>query len=501
MRKSFFVSLTLITLLGLLLRLINYDLVPAWNESLDEIHYAWTGLTWIKTGIPKSWSWLESYKTSETRRIWDTDFRLVSPMFEKPPLYSLLSGGLVLLFNQNTLEEVRIATIRLLPLALSVFTIFLTGIVGQRIFSAPIGLLAALLYTTTPIVVMANRLSVTENLLTPLTLLAQLYFLKVTGINDKRPHVVYISIFSGLSLLTKQIGVTVAIASLALFTLQRKWKSLIITGLITGALFLVYPLIGLMYDWQLFKAIQTEQRRIGLQGGLPQLIQTIVSRPLITTERLFPDGTLLLGYFLLFTSPWWLTVSSWSKRRDVPDDTSRSAAIGFLGDSIEGRFAYLSRKTTSGQKDINDWPLLVFLAFPFTYLAYLVLSITGAEPIGSGQAYWGWYAYPLFPYTIILVAFILHNLWRQFSLLQGFIITLIIGSSAVRYAFLFLPREYHYRWQHALVVLIALVVSVWLITSKKYKKIVLFGIFGLYIGVNVYASIHLNRLYPTLVQP
>ena len=482
-RQLFFLSLGIITLLGFLLRLYHYDMTPGWNESLDEIHYAWTGQTWLNTGIPTSWSYLSSYPTTKTIRLWNTDFRIVSPMLEKPPLYSLLSGITVLLFGQDELTEARISTIRLLPLVLSILSIYLTGLVGRKVFSPTVGLVGALLYATVPPFVLANRLSVTENLPTPLMLSVQLIFL-TTSLPSMRPHFLLVSIFSALAILTKQIGVVIAFSSILIFALQKKWKPAVICTLIAGSAFFVYLLIGLYFDWDLFRTIQTEQRRIGLQGGLPQLIQTLVSRPLITTEKLFPDGVLLLGYLLFFVSPWLLFPPL--RIRGGEGELRKSNHNPSLPPLI------LRGKTS--------FDFIVFLTFPFVYITYLVLFITGAEPIGSGQGYWGWYAYPLFPYLTILVAYILVKLWHSYSIFEFFITTLILGSSLIRYFFLTLPRQYHYRWQPALMLLLVITLATKFL-PETYRKQILILLFGIFIGVNMYASMNLSLLYSTNPQP
>lgn len=475
-QKTFLISLAAITLLGFLLRLNGYDRTPGWNESLDEIHYAWTGQTWLKTGTPASWSFLSSYPTSHTVQFWDTDFRLVSPMLEKPPLYSLLSGALVLGFGEDDLVEVRISVIRLLPLTLSLLTIFLTGILGRKVFSPQIGLVGALLYATTAPIVLANRLSVTENLLTPLMLSVQLILL-TTSLSRMRPHLILVSIFSALSILTKQIGIVVGAASLLIFILQKKWKSFFVCAAISGIAFLIYPAIGYFYDWNLFGAIQTEQRRIGLQGGLPQLIQTVVTRPLITTEKMFPDGVLLLGYMLLFTSPWLI-----------------SSLRGVLVNTGTTKQSYL----ITNNQQLTTYN--IFLIFPFAYLAYLALAITGAEPIGSGQGFWGWYTFPLFPYVTILVAVVSVKLWQSATIFTSLIITLILGSSMIRYVFLSQHREFHYRWQPALIILLFITLTTTLL-PETYRKRVLILLFAIFIGVNLYTSMNLSLLYSNNPQP
>lgn len=485
-QQLFLLILGMITILGFILRLDGYDRTPGWNESLDEIHYAWTGQTWITTGVPKSWSFLSSYPTATTVRLWNTDFRLVSPVLEKPPLYPLLSGATVLLFGQDELHEVRISTIRLLPLVLSIFSIFLTGLVGRKVFSPTVGLVAALLFATTPPIILANRLSVTENLLIPLFLASQLLLLKNTCISAMLQHVIYTSIFSVFAILTKQIGLIAPAVSLLSLALQKQWKFFFILCIFSAGALMIYPITGSYYDWQLFRNIQSEQRRIGLQGGLPQLMQTIIARPLITTEKLFPDGVLLLGYMLLFTCPWWLSSS-------VPPLRLRGGQ-GELRNIVHNPSIPLH--DMGGRIAFNH----IFLSLPFFYISYLALAITGAEAIGSGQAFWGWYVFPLFPYLTILVAVVLEKLRHSATILTSLITTIILGSSMIRYVFLSLPREFHYRWQPALFILLLIAISTKYLPETYRKRLLLF-LFTVFIGVNLYASMNLSLIYSDNPQP
>lgn len=461
-QRKFLLLLLVISAIGLILRLIDYDRVPPWRESDDEIHFAWAGMTLIKQGVPKSWSWLESYPKSEKYRAWGIDWRIVSPMMEKPPLYLLINGIVVLLSGATQLSDVRLSVIRLIPIILGTITIFLTGILAKIIFSHYIGLLAALLYAIIPTVVLSNRLSQTENLITPLSLISLIliYSLLQTGKNQII-KIFLIGIVAGLAFLTKQIGITVLISAVLVFAKLKKWQNVFLVILVALPVILIYPFEGFVYDWSLFKLIFRELRIIGLQGGLPQLVYTIVSRPLIASERLFLDGTMLIGFFLLILSPWW-----------------------FLDKFKENN---LNKK--------------ILLSFPFTYFIYLSIIITAAEPMGSGQSFWGWYVYPLFPYLIIFISLVFMNLWRNFSIFKLSILTLILGSSTIRFLLIFLPRQFHYRWQYLLIGLYLMGIGIWILKNNKLNKIIMIAFFLLYLGVNIYTTINMARIYPALKQP
>ncbi len=475
-----------ITLLGLCLRLIDYDRLPGWRESDDEIHYAWTGLTWLKTGTPQSWSNMEIYSQIKIFNIWNSDWRLVKPILEKPPLYSLLSGLTVILAGETELNSVRLSTIRLLPILLSIFTISLTGIVATQVFGKRIGLIAALLYATTPTIVMANRLSVTENLMVPLVLITSAIFLY--GQNKSNQQLIFpflVGIGAGLTALTKQNGITCILTLFVLYIYFKQWRSAVICAIVSLSILSIYFFIGAYYDFPLFLRTLKELRLVGLQGGLPQLVITLLGRPLITTQTLFYDGSILFGLILLLSSPWWLYKNNL---------LINISALNHLKGGRMDSFQVMEPENT------RQLSIYAFLLFPLTYILYLGLTITGAESIGSGQGFWGWYAYPLFPYAVTLVSVILYRLWRTPAYYLLLIAVLILGSSTVRFFFLQLPHKYHFYWQNTLIGLIVFSGLI-LIPRKKFKKTTMLILFLLFIGVNIYTSTFLYKIYPVLPQP
>lgn len=445
---------------GLVLRLIDYDRLPPWRESDDEIHYGWAGWSWLTQGTPTSWSFLSAYPTSETITVWSSNWRMVTPMLEKPPLYLLLSGLTLVASGATDWSSARLSVLRLLPISLSLVTLLFIALVGSRVFSKHTALVATLLYAVVPTFVQANRLSLTESLLTPLSLIL-VWLLMPDKSPSNHSREIGVGVVVGLGLLTKQNGISFLFAAIAVWVYLKNWRGLLITSVIAAGLGAIFPLIGGVYDWNLFLKISAEQRRIGLQGGLPQFITTLLTRPLIGTERLFLDGTPLLGHLLLLCSPWWIT-----QDQDLSHIRNR----------------------------------LIFLSFPLAYLLTLVLTLSGAEALGSGQAFWGWYAYPLFPYLIILIAHVFHRLWQKFSFLQLLLLILLLGSSSIRFALLFLPRAVHYRWQWLLVALVGFSVAT-AFFPKKTQRLLLWVLFAIFVGINIFTTINLKYILPTLSQP
>ena len=277
----FLIILLAVTLCGFFLRALNYDKVPAFLETADEVMYPWAGLTLLQNGTPSSWTWNPSYQNGNHVTLWGADFNIVTPWIEKPPLYSLITGTVSLMFGENQLDKVSISTIRLTPLVLSFFSIILVGLVAKNFFNGPVAILSAFLYATIPTIVIANRLSLTENLLIPLTLLAiwMLTLQKEGSFQKLKPYL--IGLVCGLALATRQFAIVLPLTIVLILITKKEIRQAIIISIISLIFGAIYPLIGLYYDWSLFTRI-TEDFYKYYSYGLPQGITNIFRFPMIT---------------------------------------------------------------------------------------------------------------------------------------------------------------------------------------------------------------------------
>ncbi|MBI4037996.1 glycosyltransferase family 39 protein [Candidatus Curtissbacteria bacterium] len=448
----FLLLLLLIIIFGFFLRLKDYDMVPSPYEDFDEVHYAWGGATWLKEGTPRSWSYLNSYKNSTEVERFGVKWKIVSPVIEKQPLYFWLSGANVNLLHGGEVFDVTHRTIRILPILLGIVTVFLTGTVAALVFGKNVGLISSLLFSTNPTIVLANRMSVTENLITPLllgTLLTVLLFLKnkVTF----KISLVTVALLSFLAMLTKQIGVTVGLAAATVYIANKKYLGGVIAFAAVGLSVLVYVLIGYLYDFSLWASLQNDVK-VKTIAGLPEVINAIFAYPGISAKnRLFFDGGMLASIILFATSPFWI----------------------------------------SGDKKIkvND-PVFIFLVFPFMYLTLMVLGASGS----GAFSYFNKYIYPLFPFSSILLAVFMAKLWKSLGFFEMLFLMLILGSTTIRFGFLFLGRQYHYLWQYTFLLAFMVFLVSWIFA--KYRRIVITFYFIIFLMVNVLVVMNLIWIYP-----
>lgn len=444
--KIFILILSLITFFSFYLRFIDYDSVPPINEAFDEVHYAWGGATWINEGAPRTWSNFDSYKNINYIERYGIKWRIVAPVIEKPPLYFLLSGLTVVLSKPADIFSVSHNVIRLLPLVLSILSILLTGILARKIFNEQVAILATMLYGVTPTIILANRMSVTENLLTPLALAAIILIRRVK--KGEIQKVFYLSLISYLSILTKQIGVAVSATIILLLYLKNEFKVLKIVVVSSALAFTTYAIFGAFYDWQLFLSLQQNVRIGHTLSGLPETIADIFRFPGVGPKNHpFLDGAMLLGYILLFSSP----------------------------------LSFIREKTKN---------YLLLLIFPFTYLIFLAVGESGA----GAFTFFGWYLYPLFPFLIILVAKFLYDFWQKPTFFLSLIIGLILGSSTIRFLFLLTDRRFHYLWQYSYIVIILLIL-VLPISKKRISEAIMIALFTIFIIINILIIFNLPSIY------
>jgi len=222
-----------------------------------------------------------------------------------------------------------------------------------------------------------------------------------------------------------------------------------IISLVSG---LIHPLIGLYYDWDLFLAVLEDYRKAH-SLGLPQIIYSIIQYPVIGhKEKIFLDGSILAGYLLLFTSPFWLL------------------------------------KNTK-----NDDNFKLFLAIPFSLLS------VSAILEGGDVTFYGWHYFPFFPFLVIVLAKLLHDLWQNPDLLKSLFFYLIIGSSTIRF-FLLLTPQLAKTWQWILAVPLLILTGSFFL-KPAYQKIILMTIFIIFLAVNIIIILNLDQIYPSSPQP
>lgn len=373
MSKVQLASIAFVFLIGLILRLHNYEIYPQRGASSDEYAYSFLGVSMLTKGVPTAWSAFNVYKNRRDLTIENLYFPIVYPYFDHPPLNGLLVGGFALLFGQDRFEEIDLKTVRLVPIGLWVVSALLMFLLGRRLYGYRTALWALLIYSTVTIFAMNQRMVFAENLLTPLFLISLYIFLVF------RKHLTYskaalLGILSGLSFWAKESGIVVFIVMIFLFILDNVRPRVVVTLAAVSIFFiLLYVAYGMYYDGELFwKVISIQsERHIG-----PQTLLLLTATPIIVNKVYF-DGWYFFGFISLFIS-----LLDYKKHQIV-------------------------------------------LVSSVLYLLFLLFTLTQEERLG-------WYMIPMFPFMALLSASVLSQGLSKQSW-TVFLLLLFVGLSQVKF--------------------------------------------------------------------
>lgn len=476
MKYKFLILILLISAFGFYLRLIDYDRLPPFGETRDEFMYPFAGLSFIKEGWPTSWADFGSYPTRTPVEYWGVNFNLVSPWNEKPPLYPLLVGSWSILNGAKKFADIRLSVIRQIPVFLNIFSIIFIGLLAKEIFNKKTGLIAALFYATIPTIVMANRLSLIENLLIPLSLFTLWAFYKY----KEKPVMPYlVGLGCGLTLLTKQTGFALPLSIVFILFYEKRWKNIFIITLISAAFGLVHPVMGYIFDWKLYLNLNTEYYN-AMKLGIPETIVSIFRYPVIGhKEAIFLDSSMLLGWILLLSSPF---MSFWSE-----------SANWRRSDRIQSE---IIKQTRSYRSDNNQTSRMTFSPiFIYPYLFILQLCF-----VVGGQTWFGWHWFPVYPFLAIIIAKAAVHLYEQPDIFKLIFFYIILAASSLRFVML-ITDHLNWDWPKILIMIFGGVFLSWQIPGSKIKKSVLVMLFLFYILINIYTVLNLKLIYPSMPQP
>lgn len=222
---------------------------------------------------------------------------MVYPYFDHPPLNGLLVGGWSILWGQEKFTEIDLKTIRLIPIFLSIISGLLLFLLGLKIYGYKTALWALLIFMTTTIFAMNQRVVFAENLLVPLFLGALYLFVQKRKKITTKVAIV-LGVMCGLSFWTKELGIALFFSLVYLFASENVKKKQLLQLVATFIVFFLgYIAYGTYFDKEVFWQI------IGMQANTrdlgPQVLQLIISQPVIV-NKVYYDGWYLLGFISLF---------------------------------------------------------------------------------------------------------------------------------------------------------------------------------------------------------
>ena len=278
-------------LLGVSLRSFKADVYPVDNND-DGLFYTWAGISfWENPMQPITHSIFEADNPSLIWRSQFMDFipierfgiKMVRPWLDHPPLGAALIGLPAKLLGYHGFGPIPQLIVRFPALIASIFTLFLTYLLGKKLFGESVGRLSLLFLATVPYYVVAHRQSFLENILTPL-FLGSLILLR----KNKIILAAILAFFCGW---IKIPGFAVPLMMALWLWRKQQVKSAVImlaTGIVSILSYLAY---GLLAGKEAFLFILSNQ---GNRGAFVSSFFDTITKPLFYGG--FNDGWYILGF-------------------------------------------------------------------------------------------------------------------------------------------------------------------------------------------------------------
>ncbi|RIJ98829.1 MAG: hypothetical protein DCC43_09280 [Candidatus Brocadia sp.] len=206
------VALIFIVILGAVLRLNHYSVIPPHGDTMDVYQEAWNGYHILHGEGPKSWEgayFVSAYKNGDKNDLqWFGDrFTIVKRYIAHPPLFSIFAGIPPTICGAKGYLDCRLTTINITPIFFSTLTILLVFSVSYKLYrSYSTSIIASLLYATVPLFVAAGRIAKGDGLLALVLISGVLCVLQYTESGKKR-YIVGAGALAGISLWCKETGV------------------------------------------------------------------------------------------------------------------------------------------------------------------------------------------------------------------------------------------------------------------------------------------------------
>ncbi len=308
-----FAPILLVLVLSLFLRAKGLGFFPYPNQTADEYHYLWTGLSLWNSGRSTTWSDLLAYDHHEAVigliHYYGVPYRIVSPSLDHPPLFSLLLGGFtyvigtqgvrlpVTMDSGHAIWNVDLGKVRIFSLVLYTLAFLILFDLVRQIGSFSTTFLSLVFYGFIGHIAIQGRLLVTENLsiiffLLNLTIFQRYHDGKCSRVKFGLATIVLVT----AAIITKLIGLSHAAAIVGLLLIYGKPRDIIypVIGVFTGlGLFFLY---GWMVSWELFWDLLKEHSR-RFKGFLS--VSFILSLQQIVHTRFF-NFTLIIAWVALF---------------------------------------------------------------------------------------------------------------------------------------------------------------------------------------------------------
>lgn len=371
--KLFLFLLFSIICLGFLLRSHDLNTWPRKGATFDEYAWTWQGMSLIQNKVPTSWSYHPQYINKKLIIYQQTNFIMVTPYLEHPPVFGLVAGSYAILNGVKDMYEIDIEKIRGLAVILGLISIVAVYVLANELYGKKVALLSSFLYTVIPTIAIGSRIVQNENFFIPVWLLS--LFLTVKFVKTKNPFYRNIAaILCGILSLAKVPWLTAAFSIVIIFIYLKKYKDILKFLAIVIPIFSLFFSYGFYFDKEVFLGLW------GLQLNRYDLdfisIYSLFQKPYLA-DRFYLDGWIYWGWF--------------------------SFVLLLI-------------------KDIKKNLFIVSAVLAY-FLVFLI-----AIPDEPGH---GWYRYPFYPFLAISIALFIKEYFTK-NWIFTFLFLVIVGSSLLQ---------------------------------------------------------------------
>lgn len=211
----------------------------------EEQAFAWAGFSYLKSGVPTSWSHFDYPKESLVfdGKIGKSDnlkigVKLVRPWFDHPPLFSVLSGLGPYFAGFSEIEVFPNSLIRIPSVVAFVLTLPVLYLLAKKMSGWKIGILSMLFFGLTPSYVFGGRLAVPEVFFALFYILMLLLWKKFED-SGKYWLTFFVGVLAGIAGIMKITGFLL-LPLFMFFALSKKNFRVVIILLLTQIPFIVY---------------------------------------------------------------------------------------------------------------------------------------------------------------------------------------------------------------------------------------------------------------------
>jgi 4-amino-4-deoxy-L-arabinose transferase-like glycosyltransferase len=224
-------------------------------------------LGFIYANVQRGWTWDEDQNWAASKTMASEGIEEFFAQYKEnpwlgrqhPPLIPLINGVTMHFFGQDLI------VIRLVSVAFTIGILVTTYFIGRELYNPDIGLLAAIMLLTFPIVFRLGTAALTDAQVTFFFIFALLLTLFLRD-SPSLTFAVALGITIGLGLLSKYTMIFIYPLLLAMFLADREIRELILHLIIAGAISLGMLGVWLLYAWSI-GVLEVQRETLSIEPG------------------------------------------------------------------------------------------------------------------------------------------------------------------------------------------------------------------------------------------